>query len=139
MFDAKNITGFFLASLSKMSSKLRLSNDIIRSIKNDTTATRNQNDLLVKMFKEQKEDNQRMNAFLHSKIPDMNDYFPLKDTAAMDRFLDEWDGLYPLKRSEFYNMLINCVSEKPNLFGTAILNTFFSEEFIKTHSWPSAR
>ena len=83
--------------------------------------------------------NDRMNSYLKSKIPNMTEYFPLRDSNSVERFLDNSDGLFNLRRSEFENMLIPCIHEKKNLFGTAVLKAFFSNEFIQTHSWPTQK
>lgn len=91
------------------------------------------------MLTSQKDENAKVNGYLKTKIPNMAEFFPLKDSESLERFLDSSDGLFHLRRAEFANLLIPCVSEKKNLFGTAVLNSLFSDEFVKTHSWPTNR
>lgn len=128
-----------LASMNRMNRSIQEAIAYARSIANDTQITRKQNEELLSLVRDQNAKNKKMNSYLMAKVPDMNDYFPLRDSATLDRFLDEWDGLYPLRRSEFYNLLLTCASDKKNLFGTSILNTFFSSEYISSHTWPTNR
>ena len=93
--------------------------------------------MIIKLLLDQKEENKKVRSLVEAKIPDLKEFFPLKDSAALDRFLDQSDGLYPLRRSQFYNMLLLCVHEKQNTFGTSILKAFFSPDYIKTHRWPT--
>lgn len=118
---------------------VRANNANTRALLLDTQATRKQNDLLIEMFQEHKEENRKMSSYLQARITNLSQYFPLKDSATLELFLDESDGLFPLRRAEFYNWLLPCVTDKKNRFGTAILNTFFTKEFVKTHTWPTYR
>ena len=89
------------------------------------------------MVRGQCEDNQKLISQVKIKIPDMSTYFPLPDSATLARFLDESDGMYEHRTAELENLLILCLSNKKNLFGTSLINTFFSTSYINTHSWPT--
>ena len=102
-------------------------------------ALKKQNAELIELVKKDKENNDKVNTYLQAKVPDMSDYFPLKDSAALERFLDTSDGLYPLRRAEFSNMLLNIVDDKPKKIRAGILKSFFALEFIKCHTWPTNR
>ena len=67
----------------------------------------------------------------------MGKYFPLPDDQTLLRFLDDSEGLYALKRAEFYNHLLKCLSTKKNLFGNHLMKLLFSGNFLKTHAWPT--
>ena len=119
-----------------MARNLTHTNSVVRSIQDDTSYTRQQNDVFISLFKKQQEDNQKMRSYIESKIPNIKDYFPLKDDAAIDRFFDKSDGQFELRRSEFYNMLCQFHIDKENLFATSLLRSCFSKKIIKTHTWP---
>lgn len=125
--------------MSSMARGLKVTNSICRSILEVSQGTRKQNDELLTLTKGQKTENQKMNTFLQAKIPDIKKYFPIPDTATLRQFLDDSDGLFALKRSEFYNMCSCCAHEKKNLFGTAVLRNFFAQSYINTHIWPTKR
>ena len=101
---------------------------------------RKQNDEIIELLKLQNERSQKMDSYLQAKIPDMGKYFPLKDIETLNNFLDDSDGLYALRRAEFYNYLM-CTppeaNQKKNLFGTAIIKTLFSNEFLRITTWPA--
>lgn len=129
---------FFLASLKSLSKHQKCTNSIVRAVLEDSQATRKQNDIIIAMQMEQREENRKMTALYTAKTPDINHFFPCKDDAVLERFFDKTDGLYPLKRSEFYNRLMCCVTDK-NVYGTSILRCVFTQEYINSHIWPSER
>ena len=112
-------------------------NSIVRSNHQDLQAIKKENKTIIELLNKSRDENRKVNSYLQANIPDMKSFFPLQDEEMLQRFLDETDGLFPLRRQEFCNMILPCVTDKKNSFGTAILNTFFSKNFIKTHSWPS--
>lgn len=122
-----------------MARGLKNTNSICRSILEVSQGTRKQNDEILSLSKQQKEENKKRNSLLETKVPDLKEYFPVKDSATLRRFLDESDGLFPVRRSLFYDMCHMCVHKKQNLFGTALLRSCFSQEYINSHVWPSKR
>ena len=126
----------FADTLNKMAKNDKIMDAITRTILEISQVNLKKNEEIENLLLEQKNNNKNINSYLMAKIPDMNEFFPLKDDNQLNRFLDNSDGLYPLRRAEFYNMLYNIRTEKKNQFGTAILKTFFSMEYIKTHKWP---
>ena len=120
-----------------MARSLRVTDSTCRSILENAQATRRQNDILLELLRCQKEENSKLNAYLQAKLPNMGEFFPLKDGETLQRFMDNSDGLFSIRRGEMYNLMFTCVSDKSNLFGTAILKTFFSQNFINTHTWPT--
>lgn len=120
-----------------MHRNLNGTNAICRSLLEERASDRKQSDVILSLLLEQREENRKLSSFLKAKIPDMNKYFPIKDNETLARFLDESDGLYPLRRAEFYNMVQNCNHDKKNLFATSLLYTCFSEEYIRNHTWPT--
>ena len=126
-----------LAAFSNLTRSLRLTDATCRSILENAQATRRQNDILLELLKCQKKENSKLNSYLQAKLPNLGDYFPLKDSPTLARFMDNSDGLFSLRRGEMYNLMLTCVHEKKNIFATSLLNTFFSTEFIMTHTWPT--
>lgn len=122
-----------------MTRNLAHTNGVVRSIQDDTTASRRHNEMFIELFQKQQEDNKKMISYLEEKIPDMSDYFPLKNDAALERFMDKSDGFYHLRRAEFYNMLVSHRSNKDNLFATTLMRRCFSKKFIRFHTWPGPR
>lgn len=94
---------------------------------------------MMELLIEEKEENKKLKTYLKSKVPDISNFFPLKNAASVERFLDESDGLFHLRYAEFENMFGPCIHKKKNIFGTSLLNAFFSDEFVKTYSWPTHR
>ena len=123
--------------MKNMSKYLKNTNAIARAVLEDTSATRKQNEVLLSLLTEQRQENRKMCSYIEAQIPDINHYFPVKDDEALNRFFDESDGRYPLRRSEFYNLLMSCLNDKENLMRTSMLKTFFSQKYINTHVWPS--
>ena len=130
---------FLLASLNSLIWNVRDIQHTLKAVHRDSEANKLQNDLIIQLLKEQRGDSRKMETILQTKVPDLSQYFPLKDSAALERFLDDKDGQYKLRASEFYNLLRCCITDKKNKFSTAILKTFFSPEYIATHSWPTTR
>ena len=98
--------------------------------------TRKQNEEIIQLLKQQKVDNQQRNTYLEAKIPDLSHYFPLPDIETLDQFMDKSDGLFPLKRGEFYSLLMSCRHPKKSTFATSLVKTLFSNEFLRITTWP---
>ena len=126
----------FKGSFAKFSKSLRGNNAIAKASLEIAESNRKKNDIIIEMLTCQREHNQKMNSYVQAKIPNMNEYFPLPDRQTLLRFLDPSDGLYPLRRAEFYNFLVTNLSNKNNLFGTALMRSLFSGNFLKTQTWP---
>ena len=94
---------------------------------------------MLALLLEQREENRRLSTFLKAKIPDIKKFFPIQNNQILQQFMDESDGLFPLRRSEFYNFVSSCASDKKNLFATTLLNNCFSDEYIANHVWPTHR
>lgn len=120
-----------------MHKNLNGSNAICRSLLEQAVANKKQQDVMMSLLIEQRDENRKMSSIFKARIPDINQFFPIKNNDDLARFLDTSDGLYPLRRSEFYNRILSLLSDKNNLFGTALLNSCFSEDYIKNHVWPT--
>ena len=126
--------------MSSQARNLRYANNTLRHVYHDTQITVKQNAKLEELLMAQKEENRKLNSFVNSKIPDLSKIFPLKDSAALEEFLDDSDArLYDLRRAELPNYIDPCVGLKQNLFSTALMRMLFSPNFIINHSWPSNR
>lgn len=127
----------FPGAMTSHTRHLRIAYKTIRSIQDDSKYSRAKVDVLISMANDQKEENRELLGRVKAKIPDMSEFFPLPDSKTLDRFLDESDGMYSHRVAQLESMILPCISVKQNLFGTALLNTFFSQEFINSHSWPT--
>ena len=99
--------------------------------------TRQQNEKIMEMLETQREDNHKMSSYLEAKIPEMGKKIPLPDMATLNRFVDDSDGVYALRRAELYSFLYSCRTSKKKLFGTSLMKTLFSENFLRNYSWPA--
>lgn len=120
-----------------MSWNLQGTNAIVRKNFNDIQEIKKQNKIIIEMLQDSKEENRKINTYVQGEIPDIKQFFPLKNDEDIDKFFDNSDGLLNQRRKEFCNMIMPCAHEKKNLFGTALLKKFFSMEFINTHQWPT--
>ena len=133
----KKICNFLSGSFGKFSKTLRGNNALAKSSLEVAESTRKQNEIIIELLNQQKKDNSNMNAYIQAKIPAMGKYFPLPDVDTLMRFMDDSDGLYSIRRAEFFNYLTNCATNKKNLFGTAIMQTLFSNDFLRVTTWPT--
>lgn len=137
-YNLSYINFYCLGSLGKQMRGMRRLNGTVRSIHNDTTNTVKQNETIISLLKNQSTTNEKMTSYITSKNPDVGKFFPLPDGATLERFLDESDPeLYKKKMKEFYDLLMTCITDKQNLFGSALMRTLFKDSFVLSHTWPS--
>lgn len=78
---------------------------------------------------------------MNKKI-NMDKFFPIKDDASLEKFLDKTEGDFPEKRDAFENMLYLNVTKNLKLkrpFEASLLAVLFSRDFISSHRWPGPR
>lgn len=120
-----------------MQRTIRLTNTNTRAILLDTSTSKKQNEQILEILANEQHHNGKVRSYLEAKIPDIDEFFPVRDNKTLERFLDESDGLYPLRRSELMNRLYLCSAERKNIFATSVLNSLFSDNYINTHAWPT--
>ena len=94
-------------------------------------------DAVFEMVQAQRDENQKLMSQVKKKMPSIKSFFPLPDSDTLDRFLDDSDGMFEHRVSQFEDLMMLYVSDKKGQFGTAILNALFSKEYIMTHRWPT--
>ena len=76
------------------------------------------------------------------KPVDISKYFPVKQDADLQSFLDKSDGQFDCRRVQFENFLYCNVTKSMKLkrtFEATLLSTLFSRDFISSHRWPGPR
>ena len=69
-------------------------------------------------------------------------YFPVRDDAHLQQFLNKTDGDFQVRREEFENLLYLNVTKSLKLkrpFETHLLAAIFSRDYISSHRWPGPR
>lgn len=127
---------FPIGSLGKHMRNLRGTDATIRSLFNNSEENKRQNKKIIEILSSNRKENSKFSSLFSSKIPDIGEYFPIPDEATLNRFLDESDGMYAVRCSEFYNLLKTCVTVKQNLFGSALIKTVFGTNYLIGHTWP---
>lgn len=127
------------ASLKNNMRNYRGTAALCRVIHGDNKEVLHQLGILVDLFRAQQNSNSQVNSYLTKTIPDVRKFFPLQDDESLERFLCETDGLYALRKSEFVNLLKTCISDKQNMFGSSLMKTLFSLDYICGHTWPTYR
>lgn len=139
-----NKTFFFIVhdldSLSKHSRNLRHAHKLIELVYNDTQHNRSQSEKLLNIMSSEREENRKIKSLARTNVPDMTNYFPLKNDESLAKFLDKSDiQQYDLRRAEFQHLIENCKSTKKNRFATGLFKALFSSDYILSHSWPTNR
>lgn len=73
------------------------------------------------------------------KKVNIDNFFPIKDDAQLEKFLDKSDGDFQVRRDEFEHYLYCHVTRNLKLkrpFETDLLSTVFNRDYISSHRWP---
>ena len=66
-----------------MNKYMKNTNAIARAIMEDTASTRKQNDILMSLLLEQRQENRKMYSYIEAQIPDINKFFLQKMTRPL--------------------------------------------------------
>ena len=69
----------------------------------------------------------------------IDNFFPVKEDAQLERFLDKTDGQFQARRDEFEFFLYCNVTKNMKLkrpFENALIATLFNRDYISSHRWP---
>ena len=68
---------------------------------------------------------------------DISEFFPVTSTRNLEKFMDREHKEWPCRRREFYNYLLNIVSDNKKAFTKGLLKALFSRDFMMTIKWPT--
>lgn len=91
---------------------------------------------MMQMLKEIKEDMRQYSFHMKMDCTDLSDFFPLKTDDDLKKFFDKDHEDWNLRKRGFHHLLYTTVTNQKKKFGTALLHTLFTREFIANHRWP---
>ena len=86
--------------------------------------------------KEIKADLKQYTFHLKMKCVDISDFFPLESDRKLEEFLDKSHEDWESRKTSFYDLLYNAVSDEKKRLACALLHLLFSRNFIGEHKWP---
>lgn len=92
--------------------------------------------LIMDMLKEIKGDMRQFTFHMRMDSVDVSEYFPLRDAGSLNEFFDRKHEEWPLRRRGFYHLLFTTVTTSKRKFGTGLLHTLFTRDFVSNHRWP---
>lgn len=126
----------FLGTLGKMRRNMFNTNDIVKNHLDKLGLNDEHLKTIMSMLNEIKKDIQQFSFHMRMDSIDVSDFFPLKNDDDLKRFMDKNHEEWPLRRRGFYHLLFTTVTKNQKRFGTAMLHTLFSRQFISNHRWP---
>lgn len=67
----------------------------------------------------------------------VNKYFPINSQQEIRDFLSDSDGLFEARCNGFYEFLFCLRADTQKKFAEGLMEQLFTEEYRKTHHWPS--
>lgn len=83
-----------------------------------------------------KRDMKQYTFHLKMKYVDISDFFPLESDEKLEEFLDKTHEEWESRKTSFYDLLYNAVTDKRKRLACALLHLLFTRDFIRDHKWP---